>query len=412
MRICVRAMVDEGVGVRDVAFFTSTRADYGHLKSIMQELQRNKRCRLLVIAGGTHFAEEYGMTVRDIEQDGFRIDEAIGFPPDDDDPAGVSASAAETVKGMSLALKRLQPDLLVLLGDRYEVLSAALAATLHTIPIAHVHGGEESAGAIDDSIRHAITKLAHLHFCATEAYSYRVRRLGEPPDRVFTTGAPGLDTLLATPALEEEEFEQRVPGLNIKRPFGLVAFHVETREPGHAAEHCRALLQACTQLGSVLITYPSAEVESAAVRRGIDEFVAHSTNACAVPSLGSSLFAAALRHADVMIGNSSSGIIEAASFSLPVVNVGRRQEGRLRPRNVLDAHSDTESIRRAIYQALDPRFRQSLSGLRNPYGDGKASKRIAEVLVTFPIDALLIKKFPSDAEFIELALRHDLRPSS
>jgi UDP-hydrolysing UDP-N-acetyl-D-glucosamine 2-epimerase len=395
--------------MRRIAAVTTGRADYGHLRSVLNALHADPRCELAAIVAGTHLSADFGLTVTEIERDRLPIKARVPSLAPGADPHAAATTAAQTLRGVSEALTALGPDLLVLLGDRYEILAAGLAATLHGVPIAHVHGGETSLGALDEAVRHALTKLAHLHFCAVEPYAQRVRAMGEPPNRVFVTGAPGLDTLLQSARLDEEAFAQRVPGLVVRRPLGLVTFHPVTLEPGETARQVAEVLGGCDILSSLLLTYPNADMGHDVIVAAIEHHASRRPHTVVVPSLGPELYANALRLADVMVGNSSSGIVEAASFQLPVVNVGRRQEGRLKAPNVIDAPPDRASVSAAVTRALDPGFRAGLAAQPNPYGDGKSGPRIAEILVTFPLDGLLYKPFHPDPAYLDAADRAGLR---
>jgi UDP-hydrolysing UDP-N-acetyl-D-glucosamine 2-epimerase len=344
-----------------------------------------------------HLEDRFGRTERVIEADGWPITARISMAEDDDRPVGVGVSTARGVEGFARAFGAERPDLLVLLGDRFEMLAAGVAALPFALPIAHIHGGEVTEGAMDNQIRHAITKLAHLHFVSTPEHAERVARMGEERWRIHTAGAPGLDRFRDFDARPRAEIASEL-GLPLADRWLLVTFHPVTLEPGHAAAQCEALLDALEKVhASLVMTYPNADPESAAIVERIEEFASRHPRCRLVKNLGERLYVSLLRHADAMVGNSSSGLIEAPSFGLPVVNVGSRQRGRLRGGNVIDVEPTREDILRGIDLALEPAFRAALRGQRNPYGDGGAAVRIVEVLRAVSLDARLLQKRFVDA---------------
>jgi UDP-hydrolysing UDP-N-acetyl-D-glucosamine 2-epimerase len=316
---------------------------------------------------------------------------------DDDAPAAVAAATGRGVAGFGAEFARRRPDLLVVLGDRYEMLGAALAALPFGLPVAHLHGGEVTEGAIDEQIRHAITKLAHLHFPAAEPYAARVRQLGEEAWRVHCCGAPGLDRLRARATLSREALGQRL-GRPLGRPTLLVTFHPETLAAADVPRHAEELTAALEKVdGEIVATAPGADTGHRAISAALERLAGRRPATQVVTTLGDDVYCSLLREADVMVGNSSSGLIEAPTFGLPVVNVGDRQRGRLRAANVLDTGHDREAIAEAIRQALDPAFRRRLAGLVNPYGDGHAAPRIARILREVELGPRLVRKRFADA---------------
>ncbi len=294
--------------------------------------------------------------------------------------------------GFSQAFNRERPDLLFLLGDRTETLAAAVAALPFNIPIAHLHGGEATEGLIDDAVRHAITKMSHLHFVSTEIYATRVRQMGEAPDRVIVCGAPALDNLNDQLWISPDELERRI-GLPMDPPPLVVTYHPVTLSPNDAHWQIAALLDALDEVGGpVIITYPNADTGNASIIAAIRTFEASRPHIRALESLGTVLYYSLLRHAAAMVGNSSSGLIESASFKLPTVNIGDRQKGRVRGANVIDCGEDRHSIAAAIRSATSPAFRQSLADLENPYGDGHAAQKILAILSDHPMDSSLLRK--------------------
>lgn len=381
-----------------IGVVTTSRADYGIYRPILQAIAAEPQLRLQLFVTGMHLAPEHGLTVAAIEADGFPIAERIEGLLADDSPAGIAASMGLTTQGFSRAFARSRPDLLLVLGDRFEMHAAALAALPFSIPMAHIHGGELTVGAIDDALRHCLTKLSHLHFVATEAYAARVRQLGEEPWRVVVSGAPGLDALAAFVPLADSELERRI-GLPLTPAPLLVTFHPVTLAPGQVEEHIGELLAALDQSGlPVVFTAPNADAGGRRIASLLADYVAARPRARLVTSLGTEGYFSLMARAAAMVGNSSSGLIEAPSFALPVVNIGDRQQGRVRAANVLDVGYGRQEIAVAIARATDPDFRQALVGQPNPYGDGQAAARILAVLKHLPGDGQLLKKRFCDLE--------------
>ncbi|MGH7446113.1 MAG: UDP-N-acetylglucosamine 2-epimerase, partial [Longimicrobiales bacterium] len=347
---------------------------------------------LLLVVGGSHLAAQYGRTIDAIRADGVEIAATVDMTPATDSGVATAEAMGRGVTGFARAFADLAPDLAVVLGDRFEMLSAALAALPQRIPLAHIHGGELTEGALDDSIRHALTKLSHLHFVSTQEYARRVISLGEEPWRVVVSGAPALDNLRETPLMTREELD-RAYGLRAGRSFLLMTYHPVTLEHERTAERVDAVCRAIARADlPVVVTYPNADMGSAAIIERIQAFAATRPDVRIATNLGTRGYFSMMAHAAAMVGNSSSGIIEAASFRLPVVNVGDRQQGRVRGANVLDCEPDEAAIDAAIGRALAPGFRESLRDLRNPYGDGNAADRIVSTLATIPFDGRLLRK--------------------
>ena len=378
--------------MRSIGVVTVARSDYGHLVPLLEVLRDRPGITLQLYVGGAHLSPRFGRTVDAIEADGWPIAARVETASTSDAPADVAAGAGGGMAAFARAFARERPDLLVLLGDRLEMLAAAVAALPLAIPVAHLHGGEVTLGVIDEQARHALTKLAHLHFPAAEVYARRILQMGEEPWRVHCCGAPGLDRFARLPALSRADLSRRV-GLPLRRPTLLVTFHPVTLEPGEAGVHSEELAAALEMVeGDVVITYPGADAAYETVINRLELLAASRPGTRLVPALGEGGYGALLREADVMVGNSSSGLIEAPSFGLPVVNVGNRQEGRLRAANVIDVGPHRDEIAAGIRRALAPGFRESLRGLVNPYGDGRAAPRIAEVLASVTLDSCLIQK--------------------
>ena len=375
---------------RRVAVFTSSRADLGPLGPVVRALDAEPGIELLVIATGTHVAGAFGGRLEDIRLSPASRLEVLDAEIEGTRPHDLGESYGRIAAGTSRILDGRGIDLLVLLGDRWELLAAAGAALLHGVAIAHLHGGETTEGAIDERIRHGVTKLADLHLFATEDSARRIRHLGEEPWRIVVTGAPGLDRLAGVEPLADARLAELLGGPP-KEPFGVVVYHPPTVDRAEPGARARAVYEAAAgRLGSALALYPGADPGAEAVVAELEAAVARHPHLAAVRNLGDE-YLPALAAASVLVGNSSSGIIEAASLGLPVVDVGERQRGRLRPRNVLHVGEGRAEIESGLDQALDPAFRASLDGLVNPYGDGSASERIVRALLDAPLDRLTRK---------------------
>ncbi|KMY86515.1 UDP-N-acetylglucosamine 2-epimerase [Candidatus Paraburkholderia calva] len=380
---------------RRICFVTGTRADYGHLYWVMREVQDDPELQLQVVVTGAHLCSSWGRTVQVIERDGFPIDARVDMQLSSDSGVATAKSTGLAVIGLADAFDRLAPDLVVLLGDRYEELAAAQAALLLKIPVAHIHGGETSEGAMDESIRHAVTKLSHLHFVAADDYRQRVLQLGENPAAVFNFGAPGLDHLTRTAVPERAALASFV-GLPLEGPVFAVTYHPVTLEAQDPAVAASALIDALKQFptASIVFTSVNADPGNAAISRVIGEFVAaNPARARLFDSLGQQRYLGLLKIADVVIGNSSSGLIEAPAVRVPTVNIGHRQRGRLKAVSVIDCGDDARSIVRTINKALSPAFRAGLPDQNSLYGIGKAAPQITRVLKTYPLSNVLMKKF-------------------
>ncbi|MHB8799689.1 MAG: UDP-N-acetylglucosamine 2-epimerase [Thermoanaerobaculia bacterium] len=381
--------------MRTVGAVTVARSDYGIYRPVFRAIEATPGLSLRLFVSGAHLSPEFGMTVGDIEKDGFEIEARVDSLLSSDSPGAIARSLGLGVIGFSQAFERWRPDLLLVLGDRFDMLAAALAALPFRIPVAHLHGGERTAGAMDDAFRHAMTKLSHLHFVATEEYGRRVAQLGEEPWRISVTGSPAIDNLAGFEPMPPAELAGRF-GLDVSRPFLLVTFHPVTLEPEDRAEaQAQELFVALRDSGwPAVVTMPNADTRGRAVRAVIREIAQACPQLQVVETLGTRGYFSALARASAMVGNSSSGIVEAASFRLPVVNVGRRQEGRERGANVIDVPCDSASIRAAIERATAEAFSRSLDGLANPFGDGTASSRIAKRLAEVELnEGLIVKGF-------------------
>lgn len=380
---------------RRIGVITVARSDYGLLRPVLQRILAAADLELQLLVSGMHLSPEFGSTVQEIEADGFPIAERIEMLLSSDRPEGIARAMGLGAIGFAQAYARSRPDLLLFLGDRFEVHAAAAAALPFGIPLAHIHGGEVTEGAIDEAFRHSLTKMAHLHFASTELYARRILQLGEEPWRVTVSGAPGLDNLRGMQPLERPALEALL-GLELAEPPLLVTFHPVTTEVQRTGEHVDALLAALARAGrKVVFTHPCADAGGRLIIQKIQAFVAaHPGQAALTANLGTRSYFGLMALAAAMVGNSSSGIIEAASFELPVVNIGTRQRGRVRGANVIDVDGGVEAIAAAIDRAISPAFRAGLRGMVNPYGDGRAAERIVERLQRVPLDErLLVKKF-------------------
>lgn len=381
---------------RRIAVVTTSRADYSHLYWPLKLLSEHPAVDLRLIVMASHLSPEFGATIGEIEKDGFPIATRIESLLSSDTDIGMAKSIGVAVLSLADTLGALRPDLLLLIADRYEMLAPASVALSLRIPIAHIEGGEISEGAIDDAVRNALTKMSHIHFTSTESARERVIAMGEEPWRVHRAGAPSLDHLRRSHLLSRPEVEAACD-LDFRIPAVLVAYHPVTLEPDTTCES-EALFAALDQLASqgtmqIVFCYPNADAGSRSLIDRTRSFLARHTAGKLFVNLDAVAYWSLLRQVDIMLGNSSSGIMETASFALPTVNIGLRQKGRERARNVLDAEPNATSILARIAEARSPAFRASLAGMVNPYGDGYTAERIIEVLTTCPLGPeLLIKR--------------------
>ncbi|MBF0623617.1 MAG: UDP-N-acetylglucosamine 2-epimerase (hydrolyzing) [Magnetococcales bacterium] len=380
--------------MRRVAVVTGTRADLGHLHWIMHEIRADPGLQLQVIATGMHLSPEFGRTETEITAAGFQIDARVEMLLSGDTPVSIAKSMGLGLIGFADALDRLRPDLLLVLGDRFEALVAVQAALPARIPVAHVHGGEASEGVMDEAVRHAMTKMAQLHFTAAEPYRQRVIQLGEDPARVFNVGAPGLDHLTRTPLLDRDAW-MAATGFRLGPTNLLVTYHPVTLEAQGPETAVAALFEALDRFpdAHILFTRANADTAGRVINRLIDDYASHRSGAQVVASLGTVRYLSALRFMDAMVGNSSSALIEAPCFGLPAVNLGDRQQGRLRAASVIDAPEDSAAIAQALHRALAPGFRAGLQDMIPPYGRGGAARAIARILANFPLEHILKKRF-------------------
>ncbi|MGB2963460.1 MAG: UDP-N-acetylglucosamine 2-epimerase [Anaerolineales bacterium] len=380
--------------MKRIGVITVARSDYGIYSPLLKELVADPELDLFLIAAGMHLSPEFGMTVQAIEEDGFKVHERVEMLLSSDSPEGISKSMGLGTIGFAEVYSKTDLDLLIVLGDRFEMHAAVVAAVPFNIPIVHIHGGELTEGAIDDSFRHSITKMSHLHFVSTAAYAKRVKQMGEEPWRVIISGALSLDGISEINYLSLSDLNSQLE-INIETPLFLVTFHPVTLEVDQTEEQINEVLAALEgQKGTLLFTYPNADTSGRLIIHKIQEFVDNHAGAYFFPNLGRTRYFSLMKLASAMIGNSSSGIIEAASFHLPVVNIGNRQKGRIKGENVIDVQCDRREIQKAIKRGTSSDFQDSIKTLDNPYGDGQASTRIVAGLLNKEYEGkLILKKF-------------------
>jgi UDP-hydrolysing UDP-N-acetyl-D-glucosamine 2-epimerase len=380
---------------RTIAVITTSRADYSHLYWPLRDLSNHEGVDLRIIALGSHLSPEFGSTIQEIEKDGFQIASRVECLLSSDTDVGMAKTIGVATLSLADLLGQMRPDLLLLIADRYEMLAPASVALALRIPVAHIEGGEVSEGAIDDAVRNALTKMSHIHFTSTRAARERVIAMGEEEWRVHRAGAPSLDHLRRQTLLNREQIEERL-GLDLRTPTVLVAYHPVTivKDTLQEADSIFAALDALPD--QILFCYPNADAGSRTLIDRTKSFVNSRGHGKIFTNLDTVTYLSLLGHVDLLVGNSSSGIMEAASFSLPTVNVGLRQQGRERARNILDADADPKSIVDALNSARSPEFRHSLLGMTNPYGDGFASGMIVRVLTTVPLSQELLMKRQSN----------------
>ena len=377
---------------------TVARSDYGCYLPVLRRIQDDPDLRLHLIVAGMHLSPEFGLTANTIEEDGFEIGDRVEMLLSSDTPEGVAKSMGLGTLGFAQAFARFQPDILLVLGDRFEMHSAVVAALPFNIPVAHIHGGESTEGLIDESIRHSITKMSHLHFASTQHYSQRIVQMGEEPWRVVVAGAPSLDNLNGFSPLGDRQMKEKYE-LDLAQPPLLVTYHPVTLEYEYTESRVKELLAALEETGrNIVFTYPNADTEGRLITDMVRAFTVKNKRHQLATNLGTEAYFTLMGRAAAMVGNSSSGIIEAASFKLPVVNVGNRQRGRIHGVNVIDVGNGKHEVGAGIEKALTPEFRAGLACLKNPYGDGHASEKIVAKLREISLDKELLLKHFHDAE--------------
>ncbi len=380
--------------VKKVCVVTGNRAEYGLLRWVIQGIQNSSLLDLQLIVTGAHLSPDFGLTVQEIEQDGFPIDYRVEMLLSSDTCVGVTKSLGLGVIGFADALDKLKPDVLLVLGDRYEILAATAAALVARIPIAHIHGGELTEGAIDDAIRHAITKMSHLHFVAADEYLQRVIQMGETPERVFNVGGLGVEAVRRTSLLNRVEVE-RALGIQLTSPSFLVTYHPVTLDLESSANGFGEVLQAFKAIegGQFLFTEPNADPGGKSIHQMITDFCVATPNAHYFKSMGQHLYLSTMAQVDAVVGNSSSGLLEAPAMGVGTVNIGDRQDRRLRASSVIDCDSQFESVQAALIQVRSKPFLSLLGEVNNPYGSGETSSTIVTALENQEHSGLLKKVF-------------------
>jgi GDP/UDP-N,N'-diacetylbacillosamine 2-epimerase (hydrolysing) len=379
---------------RKICVITGTRAEYGLLRWVMQGIKEDPELTLQVIVTGMHLSPEFGLTYRAIEQDGFYIDRKVEMLTSSDTPVGIAKSMGLGLIGFADALNELHPDLIVVLGDRFEIFSAVAAALVARIPVAHLHGGEATEGLIDEAIRHSITKMSHLHFVAAEEYRQRVIQLGEQPERVFLVGGLGIDNIKRLQLLDRAELETSLD-FKLGEKSLLITFHPVTLETTTASGQMEELLAALAELKDtqLIFTLPNADTDGRALIKMVEQFVSQHPNARAYTSLGQLRYLSCISYVDGVVGNSSSGLAEVPSFKKGTINIGDRQRGRVQAASVINCEPTRQSITAALEKLCDTNFQAGLSQVRNPYGEGGASEKITAVIKSFALEDVLKKRF-------------------
>ncbi len=380
---------------RKICVITGSRAEYGLLFWLMKEIKADQELDLQLVVSGMHMAEKFGATWREIEKDGFNIDARVDMELVDDTPTAIARSMGNGMVGAAEAFERLKPDMVVVLGDRFEIFATAQAAMLARIPIAHIHGGELTEGAMDEAIRHAVTKMAHLHFTSAKVYRQRVIQLGEEPDRVFNVGAPGIDNIFKLDLLDIDGIQSAL-GFALGNSFFLVTYHPLTLGDDDQGKTINQLLAALDMFPEyrVIITGVNADPKSGIIAERIKEYAAANPDRVMLrQSLGQLNYLSVMKHCSAVVGNSSSGIIEAPAMKVPTVNIGERQRGRLKAESVIDCGETSNGIVGAIKKAISPEFRATLPTIKNPYGNGGASKAIKNIIKSTKLENILMKRF-------------------
>jgi GDP/UDP-N,N'-diacetylbacillosamine 2-epimerase (hydrolysing) len=380
--------------MKKVCVVTGSRADYGLLRWVIEGIRDSNRLELQLVATGMHLSPEFGLTWREIEADGFVIDRRVETLLSSDTPVGIAKSMGLGIIGFADAYVDLNPDLVLVLGDRYETFAAAAAAMVACVPVAHLHGGEATEGLIDEAIRHSITKMAQLHFVAAEPYRRRVLQLGEAPERVFNVGGLGIDGMLNHELLKREALEKSL-GMRFGSRNLMVTFHPVTLEHDTASSQMSELLDALDQLRdtNLIFTMPNADTSGRVLIRMVEDFAAGHPNAFAYTSLGQLRYLSCLQYVDGVIGNSSSGLSEVPSFKKGTVNIGDRQKGRVRAKSVIDCAPNRAAISAAIAQLYSSQFQNILPAVENPYGRGGASQAVVGIIESMPFEDLILKSF-------------------
>lgn len=369
---------------KSICIVTGTRAEYGLLRPIIKQVKATDSFDLKIVATGMHLSEDFGLTYKEIEADGISIDAKIDVLQNEDSNKAMSMAIGVGVMGFAEYFDKTQPDMVVVLGDRFEIFAAATAAAVACIPIAHLYGGETTEGAVDEFFRHSITKMSYLHFTSTEQYRQRVINMGETPDRVFNVGAAGVENILSMPLMTKDELARSID-FDLNNPYALVTFHPVTLEKNTATKQMEELLSALDEINGLnyIFTKANADANGRAINKKIDEYCDKKENAIAFTSLGVLRYLSAMKYCEMVIGNSSSGIIETPSFKKPTVNIGDRQKGRIFAKSVICCEPEKNSIIKSIDKARSQQFLHEIANQVSPYGDGKTSEKIVAVIKDF-----------------------------
>lgn len=379
---------------RKICVVTGSRAEYGLLYWLLKEIETDKKLELKLIVTGMHLSLKFGLTYKEIEKN-FKIDKKINISLISDSSQSISNSMSIAQRSFSKTYDELKPDIIVILGDRYEIFSAVAAAMIARIPVAHIHGGELSEGSLDDCMRHSITKMAHLHFTAAEEYKNRVIQLGEDPRRVFNVGGLGIENIKKFKLLSKNELEKSI-GFKLKKKNILITFHPVTLEKNTSKKQFQELLNAISDLNGtgIIFTKTNSDLNGNIINQMINQFLKkNSKNSIGFVSLGQLKYLSLLQYVDAVVGNSSSGLLEAASFKIGTINIGDRQRGRIRGRNVIDCLPSKKNIQKSFAKLYSKKFQLLLQNVNNPYDNGTSSKKIIKVLRNFKLKDILKKKF-------------------
>lgn len=380
--------------IRKVCVITGSRAEYGLLRWVIEGIKKEPKLELQIIATGMHLSPEFGNTYKVIEEDGFKINHKVEILFSSDTQIAIAKSIGKGVSGFADALDELRPDLIVVLGDRFEIFSAVSAALVARIPVAHIHGGENTEGAFDEALRHAITKMSHLHFVAAKQYQKRVIQLGEDPSSVFLVGGLGVDNIKRLQLLDKDELQKSL-GFEMRNKNLLITFHPETLEKIKAKNQIIELLNALSKLKdtTLIFTLSNADTDGRIINKIIRKFTSDHSNAHCFASLGQLRYLSCISQVDGVVGNSSSGLLEAPTFKKGTINIGDRQLGRLQSKSVINCKANSKSITSALEYLYSNEFQVSLKTVVNPYGNGGASEKVVKILKQYPLNNIIKKTF-------------------
>lgn len=379
---------------KKICVITGSRAEYGILKNLIFEIKKSKKLKLQLLVTGMHLSARHGLTYKEITQDGIKINKKIKILSNSDTSKAISNSISIGIKKFSQTYNLIKPDLVLILGDRFEIFSGAIAAMSARLPIGHIHGGETTEGAIDEAIRHSITKMSHLHFVAAGKYKNRVKQLGESPDKIYLTGGLGVDTINKTNFIKKKILEKEI-NFKFNKKTILVNYHPVTLEKNSSKNQIKEILDALKMFKNIniLFTMPNADHNSKIIYKSISDFVKKNKNSKAFKSVGSLKYLSCLKCVDVILGNSSSGLLEAPSLKKVTINIGERQKGRLKAKSVIDCEPKKIQILKSLRKVLNNKKKFKTKDFKNPYGNGGASKKIVKILENINYNNLLKKKF-------------------